>query len=537
MRNDFGTDKIIVGENMGAENAVGNSPSFRVNDGAHAGNQFPWNGSGWTDPAVRFPSEGQADPRCLMPDGTHCPIWQNWTAETLRRYFTQQGVTVIPTGNGWNTCKMPEQQYSLCRTPSGGAAFAYQKLPDLDAWIPTVLETAARATAAMSDGPQKTKIKTSFYMETHISTRGGDSNTFKDCRVLDSEGQQVCYNLNTSRPKNQPATGLEQPAFYPTLENSFGKMVIAYLEKVFAMGMDGIWHDDYGEFGGKGGYTFDTFDNRTAFLHASNLSLQYKAASLALISLPLEMKLKDMTEAHGGFMTCNGAPLTRTEILRGFGQHDAENAMQQVSQHVQLYTPVMLTRPPGGCSDPDPKYFRNASTMDTGLYDPVHGCGAACWNILNHLDDGVLSELDQVPLPMLNSSSGGGGSSGAGGGSTLQTYLFPLTPIELGEGFVIGKEKVITKVSGIFRNRAATSDSATSSAGAAGAGSATQQQPPTRVYLYEDCAEVAATQAGGASIEGVRISAAAGGGSEVELSLQPAQQAIILWGVPSLEIV
>eukprot|EP01046_Picozoa_sp_COSAG06_P113345 COSAG06_NODE_60079_length_272_cov_0.595376_1_plen_62_part_10 len=61
MRNDFGTDKIIVGENMGAENAVGNSPSFRVNDGAHAGNQFPWNGSGWTDPAVRFPSEGQAD--------------------------------------------------------------------------------------------------------------------------------------------------------------------------------------------------------------------------------------------------------------------------------------------------------------------------------------------------------------------------------------------------------------------------------------------------------------------------------------------
>ena len=30
---------------------------------------------------------------------------------------------------------------------------------------------------------------------------------------------------------------------------------------------------------------------------------------------------------------------------------------------------------------------------------------------------------------------------------------------------------------------------------------------------------------------------AAGGGSEVELSLQPTQQAIILWGVPSLEIV
>ena len=84
-------------------------------------------------------------------------------------------------------------------------------------------------------------------------------------------------------------------------------------------------------------------------------------------------------------MTCNGAPLTRSVIHRRFGQHCAENSLQQVSQHVQIYTPIMLNRPPGGCDEPDPKYHRNASTMETGLYDPVRGCGAACWNILNHL--------------------------------------------------------------------------------------------------------------------------------------------------------
>jgi len=133
-------------------------------------------------------------------------------------------------------------------------------------------------------------------------------------------------------------------------------------------------------------------------------------------------------------MICNGAPLTRSVINRRFGQHCAENSLQQVSQHVQIYTPIMLNRPPGGCDEPDPKYHRNATTMGTGLYDPVHGCGAACWNILNHLDDGVLSELDQVPL--LNSSAP----------STLHTHLFPITPVELGEGFVIGTDKVLTKV-------------------------------------------------------------------------------------------
>ena len=46
----------------------------------------------------------------------------------------------------------------------------------------------------------------------------------------------------------------------------------------------------------------------------------------------------------------------------------------------------------------------------------------------------MLSELDQVPLR--NSSAP----------STLHTHLFPITPVELGEGFVIGTDKVLTKV-------------------------------------------------------------------------------------------
>ena len=130
-------------------------------------------------------------------------------------------------------------------------------------------------------------------------------------------------------------------------------------------------------------------------MHPNNLSVQYTAASIALIQLEVEMKLKDITEAAGGFMTCNGAPLTRTEIMRGFGQHVAENAFQQISEHVQVFTPIMLNRPPGGCDEIDPKYHRDAKTMATGLYDPDKGCAAVCWNVLAHLDFGVLSELDQ----------------------------------------------------------------------------------------------------------------------------------------------
>ena len=239
---------------------------------------------------------------------------------------------------------------------------------------------------------------------------------------------------------------------------------------------------------------FGTHDGKAVFLHPSNLSVQYKAASLTLLTLPLEMRIKDLIEQHRGFMTCNGAPLTRTVIQRKFGQHTAENSAQQVTQHVQLYTPILLSRPPGQCADPDPKYFRNATskygTSDIE-FDPITGCGAQCWNILNHLDEGVLTELDGAPL--INSTAQ----------STIMTHLFPITPIELGAGFIIGTDKVITKVSGIFRQSSGSS---------------------ATVFVYEDCLQVAEAHTG-APVDGVNIHP-----GEVQIQFaQPKQAAVVIW--------
>lgn len=104
------------------------------------------------------------------------------------------------------------------------------------------------------------------------------------------------------------------------------------------------------------------------------------------------------------------------------------------------------------------------------------------------------------------------------GRSTIQSYLFPITVVELGEGFVIGSGKVVTKISGTFRQDIGTATLQSSAVKAT----------TTRVYLYEHCLEVAALRAGGSAVSpGVNISAA---GDEVQLSLLPTQQAIILWG-------
>ena len=52
------------------------------------------------------------------------------------------------------------------------------------------------------------------------------------------------------------------------------------------------WHDDYAEFGGKGGYTFSEADGKTAFLY-SNMSIQREAGSLALLVRSLTEILDD----------------------------------------------------------------------------------------------------------------------------------------------------------------------------------------------------------------------------------------------------
>ena len=104
----------------------------------------------------------------------------------------------------------------------------------------------------------------------------------------------------------------------------------------------------------------------------------------------------------------------------------------------------------------------------------------------------MLTELDGAPL--VNSSAP----------STIMTHLFPITPIELGPGFVIGTDRLITKVSGVFH--------------------APNSSQTAAVYVYKDCLQVAEASSGGPAVAGVRI-----GPGEVALELRAAQAAVVIW--------
>ena len=266
-----------------------------------------------------------------------------------------------------------------------------------------------------------------------------------------------------------------------------------YIEKVFALGFDTVYHDEYGT--SEAAYTYDRWDNHTVFLYYENMSVRAQAGSLALLTLPIELEIQDIIRKHGGFFVANGAPLTRTILERGFGHHYAEDPIEQCVQHVQLYTPIMLTRAQGqGQAESDPKYFRNSTAWGAsspGIYDPVEGAAAMCWNVLNHLDAGVLADPYEGMFPKRNNTP------------TVLSHLYPITVIELGEGFVIGTTKALTKASGVFSNQAATS---------------------ATVLLFTDCYLSDTATPSGPPVTGVTIDR-----GTVSVKLQPTQQALIMW--------
>ena len=177
--------------------------------------------------------------------------------------------------------------------------------------------------------------------------------------------------------------------------------------------------------------------------------------------------------------------MTRTIIEGQFGVHFQEYAQHCRVKHVQTYTPVMLNH--NGASqanDADPKYNRKGNISGADV----------CWNIVNHLDDGVLSENYDGMIPKLPELP------------TIWEHMWPITAIELGDGFVIGRERVVTKASGVFTAPAGTSGHT--------------------LFLYQECLLVG-TATAKQPIDGGSVSVEDG---QVTVVLKPGQQAVIVWG-------
>ena len=422
LRHDFGTEDIVIGNHTGVLSGLESGIDAGVDD------MTQWARSGYGDPRCNSSLPAKSAERMAV-----CKNWTDWSTPDLQAYMVRQGLNVMPIAN------MMEWGGDL---PCGGhmemngAMFVNGENPPTSgcgscyAWVEEKIHRVVR-TAARSSTTAK-PVKTSYYIHATISTGATDSVVYSDARVLDEHGSQVLYRPCQAKYKKYANTTAafqgEMPLFFGTTGNSYGNVLRRYVDKIFALGVDGVFHDEYDY--GEVSYTYGTWDRRSAFLHHPDLSLRALPGSITLLSLGLELELREIIRANNGFFTANGPPVTRTIMEGQYGVHFQEGSQHCRVKHVQTYTPVMLNRDgTGQAADEDPKYSRAGNVSGSDV----------CWNMMNHLDEGVLSYMYEGMFPN-------------GTRPTILQHMWPITVKELGDGFVIGMERVVTKATGTFRN-------------------------------------------------------------------------------------
>ena len=225
---------------------------------------------------------------------------------------------------------------------------------------------------------------------------------YKDSRLLLADGTQGDYggrNLNL---------------FVPTLTNSYGsaiaKSISLFLDD---LKMDGIYWDEMDRSRYSYDYNPNQWDGVSADIDPQTMQITRLKSAVTLLSQPWRLEQAKAIMQRGTLIANGGLPSTRT--MRDL-HYPAFNETGSISHCVwsQLYSPIAL-----------------------GDHLTEHSEEDAYQTMLKALDYGCVyywySDLNVIPKYF-----------------TLTHYMFPITPIELHEGYIIGKERIITNRSGVF---------------------------------------------------------------------------------------
>jgi len=244
-------------------------------------------------------------------------------------------------------------------------------------------------------------VSTLVYYHCFIDNYPENVERFKEYAVRKADGSQVDYGGNYNYDK----------IFLPTLDGEFGRETAKNIDLILgACGADGIYWDElaysvtpwhYGE----------PWDGVSGDIDPDDFTLRRRKSSVTLLSLPFRLHQLKRILAHGPFVA-NGQPHTRT-IGRLQTQRFVETGSIANCSRAVLYSPIALGD------------HLTERTEEDAYRWMIKALNYGC--LYNWYSDRILPTRP-----------------------TLASYMFPITPMELREGTVIGKERIITRVSGLY---------------------------------------------------------------------------------------
>jgi hypothetical protein len=242
-------------------------------------------------------------------------------------------------------------------------------------------------------------VHTSIYFHCFLEVIDGGDRTYPGARVLRPDGTQANYG----KPYDK--------IFFPTLRNRFGKDIAKNLDAIWgACGADGTYWDEL-EYSAYQYHYGEPWDGCSGDIDRGKHTLKRLKSSVTLLSQPWRVAQVKRCLEQGPFVA-NGQPHTRTIAALNL-QRFVETASISNCLRAILYSPIALG-----------DHIAERTEVD-----------AYRW-MLKALDYGCVYNWYPERI--------------ATGYPTLAAYMFPITPIELHEGFIIGKERILTNRSGCF---------------------------------------------------------------------------------------
>ncbi|NUQ77842.1 MAG: hypothetical protein HUU21_30265, partial [Polyangiaceae bacterium] len=254
-------------------------------------------------------------------------------------------------------------------------------------------------------------VKHLMYFHCFIDVLDDADTIYRDARLLTVDGTQADYG----KPHDK--------IFVPTRENRYGRDIAKNVELILGpqpegLGCDGVYWDEleysryqyhYGDYGRPGELPWDRV---TADIDPKTHRIVRLKSSVTLISQPFRLALAQRI-LKGNVLVGNGQPHTRTFVDLHFPRFVETGSISNCAK-AQAYTPIALGDHLTERSEED-AYRVMLRALD-------FGCVYYWYN-----------DLTVIPTH-----------------PTLTAYMFPITPLELHEGYVIGQERIVTNRSGLF---------------------------------------------------------------------------------------
>jgi hypothetical protein len=270
-----------------------------------------------------------------------------------------------------------------------GITFAPEWVANEKAWI-------AKMHAAAPE------VKVLAYFHAQANTEPDGETKYADSHLLNEKGEHIGYPFE-----------YRVPLYLPTRENSYGKALWKYVHTALdEMKVDGLYWDEmtasvllYAQPG--------PWDNRTVIINPQTHAVIGKRTSVPLVMQPLQLEIAKYLRERGKYLMANGQPMTRT-LLR-----------EKIVRFVECQSYQRLLDTHFACPLGLGNHFLEKNQADTARH------------IRDMLQYGALYYADTIYQEKPPTWP-------------FVSVMFPLTPVELRAGMVLGKERIQTAKSGRF---------------------------------------------------------------------------------------